>query len=67
MDMNDYTFEVVARDRLAELRAEAARLDQFEAARPGPRPLWDAVGRALVRMGTRRLEVRKDSLSEVRP
>jgi hypothetical protein len=67
MNMNDYTFEVIVRDRLAEMRAEAARWDQVEAARPAPRPLRDTVGRALVRMGTRLLDVRKDSLSEVRP
>jgi hypothetical protein len=34
MDLHEYTLEVVVRDRLAEIRAEAARWHQVETARP---------------------------------
>jgi hypothetical protein len=67
MDLQEYTFEVVMRDRLAELRAEAALWHQPQVARPAPPPLRHTVGRALVRMGARLLAVRRAWLSEVRP
>jgi hypothetical protein len=66
MDMNDYTLEIVARARLAELRAEAERWKRFEGEEPPPRRLRDVLGDTLVRMGTRMLAVRKSALSEVR-
>ncbi len=66
MDMNEYTLEILVRARLAELRAEAERWNQFEVRRLLPsRPLRDAVGHALVLMGTRLFGVRKNSPSAV--
>ncbi len=54
MDMNEYALEVLARDRLTELRAdrERARLSRTPRA---SRPLRAALGHALIRLG-RRLE-----------
>jgi hypothetical protein len=54
MDMNQYTLEVMVRERLAEMHAEA------EGGRRGemttvPHPLRNAIGRALIRAGTRLL------------
>ncbi|MBI2216643.1 MAG: hypothetical protein HYU51_05040 [Candidatus Rokubacteria bacterium] len=52
MGMNVYLLEVVARARLAELRALSAEHARAAAARP-PRPLLrEVVGRALIRAGT---------------
>ncbi len=61
MNMNDYTLEVIARARLAELRAEAARSIQFRAARPTPSPLRVALGHALIHLGRRLQRMRRYS------
>jgi hypothetical protein len=66
MDLQEYTLEIVMRDRLTELRAEAARWHEAQIARRAPRPLRHMLGRALVQIGTRLLAVRRVSLSEVR-
>jgi hypothetical protein len=47
MDMNAYEFELLARDRLAELRAQAERAYRLKAARRASRPLWVALGHML--------------------
>jgi hypothetical protein len=49
--MNQYALEVFARDRLAELRARGELQGRIRAARPASRPLWVALGHALIRMG----------------
>jgi hypothetical protein len=54
MDMNHYAVEILARDRLAERRQAAARHTQVRAARPRA-VIRVAVGRALIRLGTRTL------------
>jgi hypothetical protein len=51
MDLNYYTLEAVARGRHAELQAEAERRSQAQGERATARPLLDALGRALKRMG----------------
>jgi hypothetical protein len=61
MNMNDYALEVLARDRLAELRAEAERSVRIRAVRPVPGPLRVALGQALIRMGRRLQGVRRRS------
>ncbi len=53
MDMNEYTLQVVVRDRLAELRADGERTKRIRVARAASRPLRVAVGDALVRLGRR--------------
>jgi hypothetical protein len=64
MDMNEYTFEVVVCCRLAELRAEAEQWNHHGAASLPSRPLRDAVGRVLIRMGTRLVGVGEGSRVE---
>ena len=51
MDMNEYALEVLARDRLKELRATRDRV-------AASRPLRVALGGALVRLGRRLQGVR---------
>jgi hypothetical protein len=53
MDMNEYALEVLARDRLAELRANAQRANESRWGRRSSRPLRVAIGHALIRMGRR--------------
>jgi len=53
MDMNEYALEVLARERLAELRANAERVSGARLGRRAPRPLRVAVGHALIRVGRR--------------
>ena len=53
MDLNEYMLEVLARDRLAELREVAQRSHWPLAARPVSHPLRVALGRALIRIGRR--------------
>jgi hypothetical protein len=53
MDMNEYALEVLARDRLAELRANAQRAKESRWGRRSSRPLRAAIGHALIRMGRR--------------
>jgi len=47
MDVNNYTLEVLVRDRLDEMRAAAARSARIRAARLESRPLRMALSRAL--------------------
>lgn len=58
MDMNEYALAVLARCRLAEMRAQAARLNQIRAASPMSRRLQVALGHALIRLGNLLLGVR---------
>jgi hypothetical protein len=60
MDMNDYVLEIVARERLAEMRAKAEREHTVAAARSAGRPLRVVVGHALIHLG-RRLQQRRRS------
>jgi len=53
MDMNEYALEVLARDRLAELRANGERLALAPARTPASRTLRVAFGHALIRLGRR--------------
>ena len=53
MDLNEYVLEVVARDRLAELREVAQRPHRIPAVRPVSHPARVALGRALIRIGRR--------------
>ena len=53
MDMNDYVLGVLARERLAEMRARGERLSRIRAASQQPRRLRSALGQALVRLGKR--------------
>jgi hypothetical protein len=66
MDMNDYTLQIVAEARLAELRADAEHWHRVAAWRPPSSCLRDAVGRMLVHVGWRLLGVGDDSLSATR-
>jgi hypothetical protein len=59
MDMNEYALEVLARDRLAELRATGGRAIWARAGRRRRRPLRVALGHALIRLG-RRLQHRRE-------
>lgn len=54
MDMNEYCVQMLARQRLQDLRAEANAMALREAAHPRT-PLRVAVGHALVRLGNRLL------------
>jgi hypothetical protein len=65
MDMNAYTLQVLARDRLVELRAAGERSSRVRALRRSPRPLRAAVGQALVRVG-HRLQSERASSQRVR-
>lgn len=58
MDMNEYALEVLARDRLAELRATGERATWARATAAASRPLRVAVGGALIRFGRRLQGVR---------
>jgi hypothetical protein len=66
MDMNEYALEVLARERMGELRAEANRSHQRRALRPPSRPLRIVLGRALIRMGRRLQGLRRPSLPDRR-
>jgi hypothetical protein len=66
MDMNDYTLQIVAEARLAELRADAEHWHRVAAWRPPSPRLRDAVGRMLAHVGWRLLGVGDDSLSATR-
>ena len=63
MDMNEYALEVLARDRLAELRANGERVIAASLGRRSPRPLRVAVGHALIRIGRRLQGPRRYSLA----
>ena len=66
MDMNEYALEVLARDRLAELRANRERVSGARLGRPAPGPLRVALGHALIRMG-RRLQGTRSGALRSRP
>jgi len=53
MDMNEYALEVLARDRLAEMRARAAQSSRVRAASPAARSLRAVLGHAIIRLGCR--------------
>jgi len=53
MDMNLYSVEWLARERLADARAAAAREGWLRSERPTRRPLRVALGHALIGLGTR--------------
>jgi predicted Zn-dependent protease len=59
MDMNEYALEILAQNRLAELRAAAELASRVRAARPVSRPLRVVLGQALIRMGHRLQGVRR--------
>jgi hypothetical protein len=63
--MNLYLFEIVARDRLAEMRAAAERSHRIGAARPASHPLRVALGHALIRIGRRLQGVRDYSVAGI--
>jgi hypothetical protein len=54
MDMNEYCLQMMTRQRLTELRAEANAIAARELARPRT-PLRVTLGQGLVRLGTRLL------------
>jgi hypothetical protein len=58
MDMNEYALEVLARDRLAELRATRERASWARATAAASPALRVAVGGALIRLGRRLQGVR---------
>jgi len=53
MDMNEYAIEVLARDRLGELRMKGERSNRLREATRPTRPLRAALGRALIGLGER--------------
>jgi hypothetical protein len=53
MDMNEYALEVLARERLAELRANSERVNRSRAPARASRPLRVALGQTLIRLGRR--------------
>jgi hypothetical protein len=53
MDMNEYALEVLARNRLAELRTTSERVWWARATPVTSRPVRVALGDALVRLGRR--------------
>ena len=63
MDMNEYALELLARDRLAELRANGHRVSESRLGRRSSRPLRVAFGHALIRMGRRLQGTRRYSLA----
>ncbi|HEU5196758.1 MAG TPA: hypothetical protein VFW70_18605 [Methylomirabilota bacterium] len=66
MHVIEYTLEVLVRERLGEMRAEAARWSSIRAARPAPRPMRAALGRALIRLGHRMQGSRRYPAPEAR-
>lgn len=48
MDMNDYALEIIARERLAEIRAASKRLNCLQAGGQGLSPFRAALGHALL-------------------
>jgi len=53
MDMNEYTLQVLAQDRLAEMRAAGERSSRIRVVRPRSRPLRVVLGHVLIRVGQR--------------
>lgn len=51
MDWNEHWLEWLARERVAEARAAAARWALLRSLPPAPSPLRVALGRALIRLG----------------
>ena len=54
MDINCYALEVIAKARLSELRADAARYTLLASLRAPQPSIWTALGSALRRAGRRR-------------
>lgn len=63
MDLNLYTLEALAGQRLAELRSRAERHDRLRAAAAPRRPVRVRLGLALIRLGTRALAGRGHALA----
>lgn len=53
METNEYVLEVLARDRLAEMRAKGELSHRLRTGGPAARPLRVALGHALIRLGER--------------
>jgi hypothetical protein len=66
MDMNEYALETLARDRLAELRANAERSHRVRVGRPAEPRLRIALGRALIGLGQRLQTVRTSTPGALR-
>jgi hypothetical protein len=62
MDMNEYLFEILARDRVAEMRAAAEHSRRVRTPGPAWHPLRVALGHALIRIGRRLQGVRAYSV-----
>jgi membrane protein DedA with SNARE-associated domain len=65
MEMNEYLFETVARDRLAQMREAAERARRLRAAMPVSRSVQLALGHALIRIGRRVQGVRDYSVATI--
>jgi hypothetical protein len=65
MDISTYALEVIARDRLTEMRARGERSRRARAARPVSRPLLVTLGQALIRWGRRWQGIRDYSISTI--
>lgn len=52
MELNEYAIEILVRDRLAELRADAALRDRLHDDTSAGQPLRVVLGLALIRVGT---------------
>jgi hypothetical protein len=52
MELNSYALELLTRERLAELRADAARHDRAQYATSAAMPLRVVLGLALIRAGS---------------
>jgi hypothetical protein len=65
MDMNEYALQMLAGERLAELRALGQRATRARGAAGAARPVRAALGRMLIRLG-HRLRHRPDALDRVR-
>lgn len=63
MDVNSYVIEMIARQQLAELRADAERQVQVRAAAGPARPLRVTLGLTLIRVGTWALGEANDALA----
>jgi hypothetical protein len=63
VDLNHYAVEVLAQGQLAELRRAAARHTLIRAATRPRRRLRAVVGLALIRLGTRALDHRHDTVA----
>ncbi|MCI0546093.1 MAG: hypothetical protein L0027_02285 [Candidatus Rokubacteria bacterium] len=67
MDLNEYVLLTLARARLDEARAQAARHELVASLRPSPRSVLAAVGLALIRLDRRLRAPRRRRLDAVTP